>query len=61
MTTTSFSPDIIGPLAMATGIAGFFALAFILLFFSIGQPFGTLNDICIAIAAILSGVLACRL
>jgi len=61
MTTTSFSPDIIGPLAMATGIAGFFALAFILLFFSIGQPFGTLNDICIAIAAILSDVLACRL
>jgi hypothetical protein len=44
--------------AFATGIAGLFGLAFIILFFTIGQPFGTLNDIFIAIAAILSGVLA---
>ena len=34
------------------------ALAFIILFSTIGQPFGTLNDICICIAAILSFILA---
>ena len=37
------------------------ALLFILLFFSIGQPFGTLNDICNALAAVLALVLACLL
>jgi hypothetical protein len=37
------------------GIAG---LVFIILFFIKGQPFGSLNDICNGLAAILSGVLA---
>ena len=58
MTTSNFSSDMIGWVAIASGVAGLFGLAFIILFFTIGQPFGTLNDICIAIAAILSGVLA---
>jgi hypothetical protein len=58
MATSNFSSDIIGWVAIATGIAGLLALAFIILFFTVGQPFGTLNDICIAITAILSGVLA---
>ena len=58
MTTINFSTDITGWMAIAAGIAGLLGLVFIILFFSIGQPFGTLNDICIAIAAILSGVLA---
>lgn len=46
---------------MLTGIAGLLALVFIILFFTIGQPFGTLNDIFIAITGILSGVLAWKL
>jgi hypothetical protein len=33
-------------------------LIFIILFFIIGQPFGTLNDICIGLTAIFSGILA---
>lgn len=33
-------------------------MTFLIFLFAVGQPFGTLNDICIAAAAILSGVLA---
>lgn len=58
MTTNTFSALTIGWAAIATGIAGLLALVFIILLFTVGQPFGTLNDICIGIAAILSGVLA---
>ena len=54
----NFSPVTIGWVAIATGIAGLLGLAFIILFFTIGQPFGTLNDIFIGLTAILSGVLA---
>jgi hypothetical protein len=53
-----YSSFIIGWIAIASGVAGLFGLAFIILFFTIGQPFGTLNDICIGFAAILGGVLA---
>jgi len=53
-----FSPFTIGSVALATGVTGLLALAFIILFFTVGQPFGTLNDICIGLAAILSGLLA---
>src|SRR4030043_1309286 len=56
MTTGDFSP-IIGWVAIATGIVGLLGLAFIILFFTVGQPFGTLNDICIGLRAILSVVL----
>ena len=58
MTTSNFSSMTIGWVAIATGIAGLLGLAFIILFFTVGQPFGTLNDICIGLAAILSAVLA---
>jgi hypothetical protein len=57
MITNTFSSITIGRIALATGIAGLLGLIFILLFFTIGQPFGTLNDICIGLTAILSVVL----
>jgi hypothetical protein len=56
--TNSLPSSVIGWVAIATGITGLFGFVFIILFFSIGQPFGTLNDVCIGLAAILSGVLA---
>jgi len=58
MTTSNFSSFAIGWVAIATGVIGVLALALIILFFSVGQPFGTLNDICIGLTAILSAVLA---
>jgi uncharacterized membrane protein YeaQ/YmgE (transglycosylase-associated protein family) len=58
MTTSPNALSMIGWLAIATGITGFLALVFIILFFSIGQPFGTLNDIFIGVTAIMSAVLA---
>lgn len=58
MTTGTFPSLTVGWVAIAAGVAGLWALAFIILFFTVGQPFGTLNDICIGIAAILSAVLA---
>ena len=58
MTASNFSSITIGWVAIATGVTGLLALTFIILFFTVGQPFGTLNDICIALAAILSAVLA---
>jgi hypothetical protein len=58
MFTFDFSSGSIGWAAIATGIVGLLALLFIVLFFSVGQPFGTLNDICIGLAAILGAVLA---
>jgi len=57
MTANNFSSLTIGWTAIATGVVGLLALTFIILFFTVGQPFGTLNDICIALAAILSVVL----
>lgn len=58
MTTSGFPLLTMGWVAIAAGVAGVLALAFIIVFFTAGQPFGTLNDICIGVAAILSGVLA---
>ena len=57
MFTNNFSLVAIGWVAIATGIVGLLGLAFIILFFRVGQPFGTLNDICIGLIAILSVVL----
>lgn len=51
----------IGRLAITTGSFGLLALVFLILFFAIGGPFGTLNDICNGITGILSGLLAWRL
>ena len=58
MTASNFSAMTIGWVTIATGIVGLLALVFIILFFTVGQPFGTLNDICIGLTAILSAVLA---
>jgi hypothetical protein len=57
MITNTFSSITIGRIALATGIAGLLGLIFIILFFTIGQPFGALNDICIGLTAILSVIL----
>jgi hypothetical protein len=43
--------------ALSTGCVGLLAFATIILFFTVGQPFGTLNDICIGLTAILSVLL----
>jgi hypothetical protein len=58
MISTHFSSSLVGWVAISAGIAGLLGLVFIILFFTIGQPFGTLNDICIGLAGILSGILA---
>jgi hypothetical protein len=57
MTASNFSSITISWVAIATGIVGLLGLAFIILFFTVGQPFGTLNDICIGLTALLSVVL----
>jgi hypothetical protein len=54
MFTINFSSITIVWVAIATGIVGLLGLVFIILFFTVGQPFGTLNDICIGLTAILS-------
>ena len=58
MTMSSFSPVTVGWVAIASGVVALAGLVFIILFFTVGQPFGTLNDVCIALAAVLSGILA---
>ena len=47
-----------GWMAWATGIATLLATVLIFLFYTLGGPFGTLNDIFNGVAGILSGVLA---
>lgn len=61
MTANGFPSVTIGWTAISTGIAGLLGLAFIILFFTIGQPFGTLNDIFIGLTAVLSAVFALML
>jgi hypothetical protein len=58
MTTNSLSSTTIGTLATATGIVGLLGFVFIILFFAAGQPFGTINDVCIGITAIMTIALA---
>jgi hypothetical protein len=57
MNTSNFSANMIGYVALATGIVGIFGFIFIILFFTVGQPFGTFNDICISLTALLSVIL----
>ena len=57
MVMNAWSSVAIGWIAIATGIVGLLGLVFIVLFFTVCQPFGTLNDICIGLTAILSAVL----
>lgn len=58
MATVDLSSAVIGRLAIGTGIVGLFGFVSIALFFSVGQPFGSINDVCIGMAAVLSVVLA---
>jgi hypothetical protein len=61
VTTTGISPSAIGWVAIATGVVGLFAAAFIILFYTVGAPFGTLNDISNGLLGILTGILAALL
>jgi hypothetical protein len=47
-----------GVLALMTGVVGLFAITFIILFYTVGRPFGSLNDISNGLLGILSGILA---
>ncbi len=58
MTTADQSTIIIGWVAIGTGIIGLLGFVSIALFFSVGQPFGSVNDVCIGLAAVLSVMLA---
>jgi len=58
MPKREISSAIDGQMAIITGIVGLLALAFLILFFTVDGPFGTLNDICNGLTGILSGVLA---
>jgi hypothetical protein len=55
---TSSSASIVGWTSMATGVVGLFALLFIVLLYTVGGPFGTLNDLANGLLAILTGILA---
>jgi hypothetical protein len=57
MFSNNLSSTTIGWFGVATGIVGLLGFVFIILFFTAGQPFGTMNDFCIGIAAIMSLVL----
>lgn len=48
----------VGWVAIATGIIDLLGLVFIILFFTVGEPFGSLNDICNGLTAIATAVLA---
>jgi hypothetical protein len=61
MLSNNYTSVSIGWLAIVTGIVGLLGFVFIILLFSVGQPFGTLNDICIGVSAFLSLVLVWRL
>jgi hypothetical protein len=54
MSMSNFSSITIGWVAISTGVVGLLGFIFIMLFFTAGQPFGTLNDICIGLTAIMS-------
>jgi hypothetical protein len=58
MTVSDVAMAATGRVATAAGITGLLGLVFLILLFTVGQPFGTLNDICIGAAAVLSAVLA---
>ncbi|NOH01431.1 MAG: hypothetical protein HND47_05365 [Chloroflexi bacterium] len=58
MTTGNLSFAAIGRMAIASGIISILAIALLILFFTVGQPFGTLNDIFNGIAGIAILILA---
>lgn len=58
VTARGFSSLMVPRLAILTGIVGLLALILLILFFTVGGPFGTLNDICNGLTGILSGIFA---
>ena len=58
MTTHIYGSYVAGWFALAAGFASTFASVLIILFYVVGGPFGTLNDIFNGIAGILSVILA---
>lgn len=58
MTINNFSPATIGRTAITTGSVHILAAILLIMFFMVGQPFGTLNDIFNGLAGISSGILA---
>ena len=58
MTSNSFSSATTGWVALIAGLVCVLAIILIALFFTLGQPFGTLNDLANGLAGILCGLLA---
>jgi hypothetical protein len=58
MTMIYYPSDTISWMAIAVGVVSLIGLVLLILFFTVGQPFGTLNDVFIGLAAILSALLA---
>jgi hypothetical protein len=58
MTLSSSPSTSIGWMAVAVGVVQLVGLVSLIVFFAIGELFGALNDVCIGLAGILSGVLA---
>lgn len=58
MIASTFSPRTIGWLALATGGVTLVGIVSISLFYAVGGFFGPLNDVCNAVEAILSAMLA---
>ena len=48
-------------LAVAAGVVQLIGLVSLIVFFIVGDPFGTLNDLCIALTGLLSAALAWQL
>jgi hypothetical protein len=58
MTANNFPSRILGWLAIAIGGVALIGVVSLILFFAFGGFFGTFNDVCVAIEAILSALLA---
>src|SRR5262245_8530878 len=61
MATETFKSNSVGWIAISTGIATILAVVLIILFFAVGEPFGTLNDIFNGLLAITIGTLAWKM
>lgn len=58
MTMDNSSSTTISRISIATGVIYILAAILLIAFFTVGQPFGTLNDIFNGLAGISSGLLA---
>ena len=58
MTTSTFSPSVVGWTAIATGVTVILAVIFLILMYTVNGRFGTVNDVLNAMIGILSVVLA---